>query len=400
MSLNVKAEYKKQIRRFLIESDIPFLDFYQALSNIFQEVLVPTQISIKYMDDEEDWVTIVKEEEWQEALRVCANMQTLRVAIDERKRKPTIEMVIEEVENVINGMVQETGKVFNKKAFEDAYQSVKTTLEEKKMHEQINNVLEKCSTTIENIVSEVDKGVKTVIDHINPRIQEISPIFQTIEHQILPMGEQEMDDTKPMEAVPVQNEAFQPRVRPAGVAPTQQPNMEQSWTFIEVNSEPVPTVVRQPPNSRFIRDVTYEDHSEVDCGEVFNKQWELQNTSNSVWPEGVRVEFVQGSDDMMVIADPVPRAQPLEKVIVSVQLRAPESSGNYKSIFRLSDGKDHFGASFWCEIKAVKKIPKKWSAELTLLQEMGFSNVEKNIKLLEENRGDLSSVIQVHLNSI
>jgi nicotinamide mononucleotide adenylyltransferase len=386
-SVSVKAEFNGQFRRFRVFNNYSLSDFYQTLSNVYQVGLEASQISIKYQDNEQDMVTIVKEEEWQEALRVCSNMKTLRVTISTRKKKATVEKVIEQVEHIVTGVVNETGKVLNKKTFDDAYESVKATLEENKAQEHITSVLDKCSVALEHFVNEMDKGVKNVIDQINPIVNEVTVeidpnTLQTNEYQGPPKDEQKVEEVKPVETQ---------QVPP--------PNMEQSWTFIEVNSESAPIIKRQLPKAKFIRDVTFEDHSEIECGTVFTKQWELQNLGNEMWPENVKLEFQDGPKGLAVSVEPVASVKPLEKVIVTAQLRAPETEGSFTGIFRLTDGNTQFGPSFWCALKAIKKEVSQWADELTLLQEMGFLDVEKNEKLLDEHKGDLSSVIQAHLNN-
>jgi hypothetical protein len=243
------------------------------------------------------------------------------------------------------------------------------------------------------LVSEVDKGVKKVIEQISPSIKEKESsappredVPEEIEVEEVVPKIVEKVEPKPVEPVTIQ-------VEPKPV----QPNMEQSWTFIEVHGDPSASIKRIPPSAKFIRDVTFEDHAEVECGAVFVKQWEVQNTGNTEWPDSVRVEHVpQGT---IASTLPIGRVKPQEKVTISVEMKAPNEQGDFKQLFRLSDGTQQFGPTFWCYLRTIKKQPQKWTAELGLLAEMGFTNDEKNIKLLEENGGDLSNVIQAHLNS-
>jgi hypothetical protein len=394
MSISVKAEYRGQFRRFGIQNYITLPQFYQALSNVFLEVLEPSQITIKYQDDEQDLVTVVKEEEWQEALRVCSKMNALRVFIIERKKTNTVEKVIEKVENIVTGVVGETEKVLNKNTFDNAYQSVKSTLEEHRAQERINCVLEKCSYVLESFVNEMDKGVKTVIDQINP-VQEVTieidpNTLQMNKYQGPPKDEVVEDEEEEVVEVSSVEVPQQPVSNAA--------SMEQSWTFIEVGSDPT-SMIRQPPKAKFIRDVTFEDDCEIECEQIIAKQWELQNISNSVWPENLKVELLEGPKSVLVSVEPVKRAQPLETVVVTANLQAPATDGSFKCLFRLSDGNVQFGPTFWCDLRAIKKATAKWADELNLLEEMGFGDVEKNKKLLEEHKGDLTNVIQAHLNA-
>jgi len=75
----VKAKWKEDMRRFAFVKDTKFNDFRTILCNLFQVNIY----SIKYLDDEEDEITITCDDELKEAIRISEKEQksVLRVSI-------------------------------------------------------------------------------------------------------------------------------------------------------------------------------------------------------------------------------------------------------------------------------------------------------------------------------
>jgi len=172
--------------------------------------------------------------------------------------------------------------------------------------------------------------------------------------------------------------------------------------------------------ARFVRHVTVDDNTEMAPGTPFLKIWRFRNETVFNWPENTHLLCV-GKDNL---SGPdyalVPKhAAPGEEVDVSVSLIAPMKPGRYTAYYRLAaspDGKK-FGQRVRCQIQVSggtgtpMMIPpaspgsssssdddkqgayETWGQKLVQLDNMGFRDKKKNIKLLKKFGGDLDKVV-------
>ena len=93
--------------------------------------------------------------------------------------------------------------------------------------------------------------------------------------------------------------------------------------------------------SSYVADVTIPDGAKMKPGEVFVKTWRIRNTGTSTWGAGYTLAFA--AEDRMDGPDSValPAAKPGETVEVSVALKAPNTPGLHKSVWkgRAPDGR-------------------------------------------------------------
>lgn len=117
-------------------------------------------------------------------------------------------------------------------------------------------------------------------------------------------------------------------------------------------------------SSRFVRDVSVWDGTEVAPTESFVKIWKLRNDGTEAWPETAALIHVGGdplgSDRRPVVVGAV---APGAEVDVSVDCISPERPGRYVGFWRLSaNGKDcgfrnggRFGQRIWAQIQVVPR---------------------------------------------
>lgn len=174
------------------------------------------------------------------------------------------------------------------------------------------------------------------------------------------------------------------------------------------SSDPVPNGALM---SRFVRDENFPDGSSVPNGSEFTKSWRIRNDGTLNWPEGTRLKFVSG-DEMLVDISPEVRAAVGEECIVSIKLKTPPMIGRFVSFFRLATPEGNlFGQRFWCDIRstdvkaAVSVNESKeteetddssyvsvndvsasalYARELALLREIGFTDTEQLLPLLND----------------
>jgi hypothetical protein len=84
-------------------------------------------------------------------------------------------------------------------------------------------------------------------------------------------------------------------------------------------------------------------------GQTFLKSWEIENTGEVPWPDGTELRLVDG-----------PAMGPLESVTlnsraagerteISVELKAPDAAGTYRTYWQLCVGEACFGTRFYVD---------------------------------------------------
>eukprot|EP01027_Heterolobosea_sp_BB2_P004515 GEZU01006916.1.p1 GENE.GEZU01006916.1~~GEZU01006916.1.p1 ORF type:complete len:446 (+),score=165.10 GEZU01006916.1:205-1542(+) len=182
---------------------------------------------------------------------------------------------------------------------------------------------------------------------------------------------------------------------------------------------------------RFVKHVSIEDGTEMAPGTPFVKTWRFRNEGDKPWPQHTELVFVGKQGDRMsgpesVVVPGEGEVQPGQEVDVSVSLVAPQEPGRYIGYWRLRtpDGKK-FGQRVWVQIQVIssssssseaelaasedsnsgkdKKEKKKkglkkekiikFSELLKQLDEMGFVDKGKNVRLLNKFNGDIDQVV-------
>lgn len=354
-TLSIKAKYKSQFRRLRIPTDSTLPQFLQALSTVFSTEFNINTHSVKYVDDEEDEVTLEIEEEWQEAIRLSSNFTCLKVFLNDKKQQKSPKKKKESMWK--NLETSETGEQL-KQAFQEATSAISQFVRE--IGAEVPVVEEKTNNSNSNeFTIEIDPmGPQQITMYQGPP-KHIDSEKKQEEEQQQPKQEEEQqqpvqqlqESTQPVEQPEVVVE--QPKqAPPAATHPL--PSMEQSWTFVEVNNKELPTQNQTPaPNAAFVRDLSIPDQYKIPVGTVFVKTWAIKNTGAHQWPNGTTLHYIDGPKDV-VKQSMVPLALPDQEVAVSVTVKTPDLPGKYRGYFKLkSPSGEIFGHTFWFEIEAV-----------------------------------------------
>ncbi len=111
--------------------------------------------------------------------------------------------------------------------------------------------------------------------------------------------------------------------------------------------------------AKFVKDVTYPDDTEVAPGAAFVKTWRLQNVGSCTWNSNYTVvptggDLLGAPSSVLITNDLV---APGETVDVSVTLTAPNTTGTYRSDWKVRNASgSQFGLGdgtkpFWVQIK-------------------------------------------------
>jgi len=125
--------------------------------------------------------------------------------------------------------------------------------------------------------------------------------------------------------------------------------MDDDYEEVEMSLDIKPS----RPMSRFVRDLTYRDGTEVPTGRQVDKMWVVRNDGPVAWPEGTTLQF-SGGDQLDHVVNDVVLAEPGQEVELSATVIAPEAEGRFTTYFRLVDENGRmFGQRFWVDIRVV-----------------------------------------------
>jgi uncharacterized membrane protein len=98
-----------------------------------------------------------------------------------------------------------------------------------------------------------------------------------------------------------------------------------------------------------------EDNTKFNPGQTFTVTWKLENTGTSTWTTDYYIQFTSG--DQMNAKEKVQLPYPVSpgtNVEISVDFKAPNETGEYKSVWSLVNSKDEvFYTNFFIIIKVV-----------------------------------------------
>jgi hypothetical protein len=115
---------------------------------------------------------------------------------------------------------------------------------------------------------------------------------------------------------------------------------------------PAATGTSDCDDADFVTDVTIPDGTVLDQGESFTKTWRLKNAGTCSWTPSYAVVFSNG-DSMNGPASQALTANvnPGQTIDISVNLKAPSTSGNYTGYWKLRNAAGVMFATFYVDIK-------------------------------------------------
>jgi len=115
---------------------------------------------------------------------------------------------------------------------------------------------------------------------------------------------------------------------------------------------PAATATQDCDNADFVTDVTIPDGTVVDPSESFTKTWRLKNSGTCSWTSSYAVVFSSGDS----MSGPATQAltgnvNPGQTMDISVDLKAPATSGDYTGYWKLRNAAGTTFATFYVTIK-------------------------------------------------
>ncbi len=133
---------------------------------------------------------------------------------------------------------------------------------------------------------------------------------------------------------------------PATAVPTEPLPTREAATIEVVDQSPVCT-----NDFEYLDDVNYPDGTVVAPGTVFTKEWEVRNTGNCEWTDAYKLRFISGDEMGANDTISVSKAAVGAKTHLSVELKAPDKPGTYRSEWKLFGADNRsFGQRVYVEI--------------------------------------------------
>eukprot|EP01088_Endostelium_zonatum_P018037 TRINITY_DN5624_c0_g1_i1.p1 TRINITY_DN5624_c0_g1~~TRINITY_DN5624_c0_g1_i1.p1 ORF type:complete len:549 (+),score=165.14 TRINITY_DN5624_c0_g1_i1:49-1695(+) len=190
------------------------------------------------------------------------------------------------------------------------------------------------------------------------------------------------------------------------------PNSNKDFSYLVSRDQYGNKIKRQYHKARFVKHVSIPDDTIFSPKQSFIKSWRFRNEGRNPWPEDTELMFVSKREGDIMGAEPRvmierSRVNPGEEVDVNVNMIAPEESGWYVGYWRLVSGEQKFGQRVWVKIQVVKEEGKpevkeegqmeekplrEYYGSLRQLQEMGWEDLERNVELLKRNGNDVAKV--------
>jgi hypothetical protein len=438
-----KCIYNGDIRRIPIPGED--LDFEMLLMKVSLATQLPTgQIVLKYLDDDEDHVTMSCDEDLLDAVELNKNKKSVRLFVskgdgmrlsrmssrlngdksvivfnDFDKKEEDLEKMIDSDEENISD-ISKDGKT-KSAAFVDFFNQVIEDVTE-------IGILEEN----ENLVVEEKKENVVVHDGIMCDVCKVHPIVGVRYKCVICNDFDLCSKCEATENAHPSGHALlkikvKKEVHMNGVWRCQNSNPVKPQESKKIKKE-MKLSQHHKLFAKFIEHVTVPDRSYLCPGTVREKVWRIQNTG-ATWPAGVKIGLLSGAKEMISsksLEKPLPIVKSGEQVDVKVDVLVPEKAGRYIAYFRLVNlqGKK-FGPRFWVDIFVPEKEERnevkdnnsekdnlspvvnkefaekiqRYGNQLMELKNMGFGeDVSLNCFLLDKYKGEITPVLNWYLD--
>jgi len=301
MSTTVKIAFEEDIRRIALPNESPFDHLIKEINRIYTGRF-PTGIHVRYVDDEDDFVTVTCNMELKDALDLGES--TLKLYISQRTDDPEKEADFVKVSK-------------------DGQRTVTLSKPEPKQ-----------STPAPQELPE-DKHKETFDE--TPGKDEVETIVPDTEKA-------------KAKAQKIQEKEAKKLARLEKKAARQAAKEEKAAR----------KALLSKLNCKFLEDISYPDETKVLAGSTFIKTWLVKNTGTVSWQEGTKFR-VGGKGALSAVRTlEIPLLKPGEEGKLSVEFATPERAGKMKSnVYTLEYEGKKFGDSFWAIVRVERQSPKK-----------------------------------------
>eukprot|EP00471_Norrisiella_sphaerica_P003318 CAMPEP_0184477942 /NCGR_PEP_ID=MMETSP0113_2-20130426/76_1 /TAXON_ID=91329 /ORGANISM="Norrisiella sphaerica, Strain BC52" /LENGTH=739 /DNA_ID=CAMNT_0026855559 /DNA_START=64 /DNA_END=2283 /DNA_ORIENTATION=+ len=366
MTTIVKIVFDGDIRRLALPKESPFSRLLVEVNKIYPGRF-PIGAQVRYVDDEDDCVTVTSNLELIEAIDMAEGtlklfvtpkaaeeeeIEFVKVSKDGRTTallsgSPDEEDVF--IEKVSEAVLEETKKqpaeAEGKKQAKEAKElEAKKKAEEKKAEAEAKKKAEEAEAKKKAEEAEAKKKAE-------------AEAKKKAEAQKKAEEEKKAAKLKAvearMQAEKAKKQAAEAEKAARKAAETAAKKAKMAAKKAEMAAKKAKKVYRAGLSSAFVKDVNLVDGSEVDIKTKLTKKWILKNNGKSPWTDKVYLAKMTKGGLMKVENSKVPHLKPGEEGEVSVSFETPTKPGKHRSpnFFLCYDGKK-FGDRFWTVVQA------------------------------------------------
>jgi next-to-BRCA1 protein 1 len=400
----LKVKFQEDTRRTTLEKPPTYAELLAILTDLFPNLLV--LFSVKYLDEDEDLVTISSDMELAEAFRIASATNVLRLFITPKMAQPAtptrstntepsvglpnVNDFAAQLLQMFGGLNQQPAQKPQANISDLASLFQNLGLDTNSSSTQPNQSTQPQPPQVEQFIQQLltNPAIQQLIPHLLPLLTQLFPLIssftqapssqpdnygpvvhygvicdwcdgtiQGIRYKCLNCDNYDLcERCKVIPDVHDSTHSFntiaQPLPRSVGRGcPYRRgsQNNNNSWTHHARHRK---TAQQNGFLARFVSDVTVPDGIAMAPGQQFVKIWRLRNEGNIAWAEGTCLEHVGG--DKLAVSDavPVPVTSPGEEIDIAVDMTAPLKPGRYVSFWKLChvDG-SRFGQRVWVDIR-------------------------------------------------
>jgi len=325
----IKIVYGEDIRRISVSKDHPYDRVVKEISRIYPGKF-PKGMHIRYVDDEDDEVTVTCNMELKDALDLGES--TLKLFITPKTETPA----------------RESGFV---KVSKDGQRAVTISKPSEMNLPEIDSKHRDTADDIEVSSAEIDLTEKRA-----EKQQAKAEKQQAKAEKQQAKAEKEQAKTEKQQVTKAEKERAMRAEKEAKKAEREAKKAERQAKKAAKRSA---KAMLANLNCKFLSDVTYPDETKVQAGSRIVKTWLVKNTGSIAWPQEVSFR-VTGKGTLESVREfEIPMLKPGEEGKLSVELGVPQRNGKLKSkVYCLSLGGKRFGDNFWAIIRAEKQKQK------------------------------------------
>mmetsp|Transcript_11976 Transcript_11976/g.17853 ORF Transcript_11976/g.17853 Transcript_11976/m.17853 type:complete len:759 (+) Transcript_11976:84-2360(+) len=392
----VKIVYQGDIRRVSLPEEEPFAFLEKEVIRIFEGEF-KHGIVIRYVDDEEDLVTITTDMELLEAVNSTEGTLKLRIsACNPDDSEGEFVKVSKDGRSVILSKQAEKKSEVEKKPSMEKKAKAAAKADDATPLEKESKVTEDLKSEVklpekEKVCEKKSYSVSFVTDVTIPdnsehpcgslitktwRVKNTGNLaWPTGVYLIWTETKFEVEDEIPVPALAPGKEGDVSIVlRVPAKAGTHQSQSfklssegntfegDQLWALVKAKARKAPVQPEKKAviekkvqlKAKFVEDVTIPDGMKVEAGAQVVKQWLIENNGATKWPEGTVLVKLQDSRQFELDYK-VPLLAPGEKGIISVTMTAPKKRGIFKSRnYSLAHEGKVFGDNYWAQLNVTK----------------------------------------------
>jgi len=388
-SLIIKASFNGDLRRISAQAK-NFAQLQQVLLNLFANVL-PAAFTVKYQDDDNDFITITSDIELEEAVTLAVSKKTniLRLFIDAKANAPEVKPApVPEQKKEKEKVPEEKPKIQINPS--ELFAQFAPFFQNLQNHPQLAQLQELAAPYIEQFVKPIFQAKCPYTGPASDEARARCPYYQKttsapaaavpadpnvhvgvtcdgcnkspivgVRYKCANCANYDLCAECEAKGQHVGSHVFVklPKATTHHWYRPILPNLYENKEVFGCARNTCGRFNRRTPYgfipllARFVSDVTVPDGVEIPPNVKFIKTWKLRNEGTTKWPDRCKLIFTDGEKMGANIETLVPSIAPGEEVDISVEMVSPSAPGKYVGYYRMATAEgSRFGHRIWVEI--------------------------------------------------